>query len=105
MSKNYLVTGAGRGIGRGVSRLLLRKGHRVFLVDHNEEELNHTASLLSRTHKVGKDFDSLICNLRNPPEITSAAEKASRLFSGHLDCLINNAACEYQSDLGLLHST
>lgn len=99
MSRNFLVTGAGRGIGRGVSRLLLSKGHRVFLIDHNEAELQHTAALLSRFHRVGQDFDSLICNLRNPPEITSAAEKASKLFSGHLDCLINNAACEYRIDL------
>lgn len=93
-----LVTGAGRGIGRGVSRLLLNKGHRVFLVDHNEDELNHTASVLSKTHKAGKDFDTLICNLQNPSEITSAAEKAGRIFS-HLDCLVNNAACKRISDM------
>jgi len=94
MSKNYLITGAGRGIGRGISRLLLGKGHRVFLIDHNEEELQHTTASLSKDHKAGKDFDSTICNLRNPPEIKTAAEKASKLFSGHLDCLVNNAACE-----------
>lgn len=94
MSRNYLVTGAGRGIGRGITRLLLSKGHRVFLLDHDEEELNHTASLLSKTHNAGKEFETLVCNLRNPSEIISAAEKASKAFQGHLDCLVNNAACE-----------
>lgn len=96
VSRNFLVTGAARGIGRGLSRLLLKKGHRVLLLDHNKEELEHTVSLISRSHRAGEDFDSLICNLRNPPEIKSAAERANKLFSGHLDCLVNNAACEYR---------
>ena len=100
-AKNYLVTGSGRGIGRGLSRLLLQKGHRVLLIDHSEEELGNTASLLSKHHTAGKDFDAVVCNLRNPQEITSAAEKANQLFSGHLDCLVNNAA--YTGGVGGLH--
>lgn len=44
---NYLITGAARGIGRGLSRLLLSKGHRVLLVDSNEAELTHVAARLA----------------------------------------------------------
>ena len=91
---NYLVTGAGRGIGRGLSQLLLKRGNRVFLIDHNSEELSNTAALLGKHYKSGKDFEALVCNLRDSAEIRSAAEKANRLFSGHLDCLVNNAACK-----------
>jgi NAD(P)-dependent dehydrogenase (short-subunit alcohol dehydrogenase family) len=39
--RNYLITGGARGIGRGLSRLLLSSGHRVFILDHNTEELAH----------------------------------------------------------------
>lgn len=92
VSRNYLITGAGRGIGRGLSRLLLQNGHRVVLVDQNEQELNHTVSQFSKTHKKGQDFDFLVANLRKPNEIKSAAEKASSLFNGNLHCLVNNAA-------------
>lgn len=46
---NYLITGAGRGIGRGLSRILLHQGHRVLLVDSNESELMHTCTKLSQT--------------------------------------------------------
>ena len=96
-TRNYIITGAGRGIGRGLSRLLLQKGHRVFLLDHNEEELSHTAASLAEIHRAGADFDAMVCNLRKPAEITSAANLASQLFSGHLDCLINNAACRLKT--------
>lgn len=92
MAKSFLVTGAARGIGRGLSRILLEKGHRVFLVDHDAAELDHTSSLLSKTHTRGSDFESLVCDLRQPSDITRAAVVAGSLFSGRLDCLVNNAA-------------
>ncbi|KAK3115875.1 hypothetical protein LTR53_004375 [Teratosphaeriaceae sp. CCFEE 6253] len=89
---NYLITGAGRGIGRGLSRLLLQKGHRVFLIDVNREELSHTVSQLSRDHARGRDFDIAVCDLRSPAEISAAIRGASAFFNRHLDVLINNAA-------------
>ncbi|TKA72456.1 hypothetical protein B0A55_06892 [Friedmanniomyces simplex] len=76
-AKNFLITGAGRGIGRGLSRLLLQKGHRVFLVDVNQNELDHTVAKLAESHNRGEDFGAAICDLRKP---------------GHLDVLVNNAA-------------
>lgn len=92
--KHYLITGAGRGIGRGLSRHLLQKGNRVVLLDNNVSELKNTASLLSKNgHAQGKDFETIECNLRQPNEITSAAKKAGEVLNGRLDCLINNAAC------------
>jgi NAD(P)-dependent dehydrogenase (short-subunit alcohol dehydrogenase family) len=90
--KNFLITGSGRGIGRGLSRLLLQKGHRVFLVDNNVEELEHTEALLSQDYRQNRDFEIRRCDLRQPEVIRMAARAAGLLFDGHLDCLINNAA-------------
>lgn len=64
----------------------------MFLVDVNAEELDHTTSTLARSHTRGKDFESRTCNIRKPDEIKSAIDSARKLFSGHLDVLINNAA-------------
>lgn len=88
---NYLITGGARGIGRGLSRLLLQSGHRVFILDNNVEELDHTAAIFSKKYTRGRDFDTVTCNLRKPSEITSAVQKAGKLFDGHLDVLVNNA--------------
>lgn len=75
-----------------MSRLLLQSGHRVCLLDNDSEELDHHASRLGEKHNKGSDFDVVRCNLRRPDEIKSAVEQASRLFAGHLDVLVNNAA-------------
>lgn len=93
MSKTFLITGAGRGIGRGLSRLLLNKGHRVLLFDKNESELEHLRNYLP---KLCPDVDRsrwqiVQGDLTQPSDITNVSSKASSFFDGKLDCLINNA--------------
>lgn len=91
-AKNFLITGAGRGIGRGLSRSLLQQGHKVLLVDVNHEELDHIASKLKQSHEREHTFDAVCCDLRKPDDIGTVAKVAHDLFNGHLDVLINNAA-------------
>lgn len=93
--RNFLITGAARGIGRGLARQLLQKGHRVLLVDNNSLELRNTTVMLQKLgYNAGAEYDTIECNLRIPGDVTSAAQRAGKLFDGHLDCLINNAASE-----------
>ncbi|KAK1255431.1 hypothetical protein MKX08_009426 [Trichoderma sp. CBMAI-0020] len=40
----------------------------------------------------GKDFDTALCDLRQPHQISAAVEQADKLFASRLDCLVNNAA-------------
>lgn len=90
-SLNFLITGAGRGIGRGLSRLLLQKGHRVFLVDNNAEELQHTtSSVLSKFPK--GSFSASTTDLRSPQQIRDAVSQVGAFFGDRLDVLVNNAA-------------
>ncbi|KAF2210671.1 hypothetical protein CERZMDRAFT_44745 [Cercospora zeae-maydis SCOH1-5] len=90
--RNYLITGAARGIGRGLTRLLLSKGHRVFVIDNNEAELKHFTNQLSKQEGQPQTFSSTHCDLRRPLQIQQAISLASDFFQGHLDVLVNNAA-------------
>lgn len=90
---HFLITGAGRGIGRGLTRLLLAKGHRVFLVDNNKVELDHlVATHLAPAFAEGVAFQPSLTNLRSPSEIKAAVARAAVFFDNRLDVLINNAA-------------
>lgn len=89
---HFLITGAGRGIGRGLTRLLLSKGHRVFLVDNNKTELDHLVSTHLTSAFPKDSFRSSLVNLRNPSDIRTAVSQATAFFDNHLDVLINNAA-------------
>lgn len=93
MSKNFLITGAARGIGRGLSRLLLAKGHKVFLFDNNKHELEHLRTYLPKLcpNTATSNWHIEEGDLTKPSDITTAASKASSFFNGTLDCLINNA--------------
>ena len=68
VAKNILITGGARGIGRSLSREFLSNGHRVYILDIDEEELRHTTHVHLKEHsgRVG----SSVCNLRNVVQYT-----------------------------------
>lgn len=95
MSKNYLITGACRGIGRGLSRALLQKGHRVFLLDNNDVELEHMKTQIQHwlPDKSSDDqYQFFRGDMSRKEDIIQAAKSASGFFKGKLDVLVNNAA-------------
>jgi NAD(P)-dependent dehydrogenase (short-subunit alcohol dehydrogenase family) len=89
-SKNIIVSGGARGIGRALSRMFLEAGHKVFIFDFDEEELEYTTTVhLSQFHKDGK-VERAICNLRDVKEIRSQVLAAAKFFNNRVDVLVNN---------------
>ncbi|CBX90455.1 hypothetical protein IAQ61_001960 [Plenodomus lingam] len=91
-SKNIIITGAARGIGRATARHLLSLpvSHKIFIIDFDAQELSYCVSthLAAYAPRVG----SHIANLRSPAEIKGAVQKAVEFFgNGRIDVLINNA--------------
>jgi NAD(P)-dependent dehydrogenase (short-subunit alcohol dehydrogenase family) len=87
-SKSILISGAAQGIGRCIARRFLEKGHRVFILDVNEEELHYTATVHLKAH--ASNLNYALCNLRDVAEIRRTVKKAADFFHGHIDVLINN---------------
>jgi short-subunit dehydrogenase len=85
--KTILVTGAGNGMGREMTLLLLRKGARVAGVDVNENGLKETAEL------AGADRDRFsmhVVNITDRSAVCMLPEVVIRTH-GSIDGIINNA--------------
>ena len=80
-SLRCLVTGAGRGIGRGIAHDLISAGHQVVLTARTESELLESAGGASNAHIITGDVTT---------DATELVRKATALLGG-LDVLVLNA--------------
>lgn len=82
--KNAIVTGASRGIGRGIALKLAERGARVVVADVNFEAAQETAELC------GKDSLAISLDVADAEAVrTSVANLTQKL--GTIDILVNNA--------------
>lgn len=85
-SKVFIVTGAGRGIGRATAHRLVQDGHQVLAVDINADELEQT--------RLGRPRESAVQTLEQNVTEDSApgdAIAAAMKHFGQVDGLVNNA--------------
>jgi 3-oxoacyl-[acyl-carrier protein] reductase len=82
-----IVTGASKGIGRGISTVLGRHGHAVGVLARSEHLL---AELQSEIRGSGGICHIAACDLRDP-EVTLAAVDRLVDALGGIDALVNNA--------------
>lgn len=84
--KIVLVTGAARGIGLATTKLFLREGWRVVMLDIDGETLAVSFAGLARAD----DTMMIICDVADPAQVEAAVEAVNTRFA-RLDALINNA--------------
>ncbi|KAK5941475.1 hypothetical protein PMZ80_006754 [Knufia obscura] len=88
--KHILVSGAAQGIGRCLARHFLQRGHRVFLLDYNKDELEYTANTHLHAYVANRALGYSLCNLRSIDDIRKSAKEAAAFFKDRIDVLINN---------------
>jgi NAD(P)-dependent dehydrogenase (short-subunit alcohol dehydrogenase family) len=82
-----LVTGAGRGIGRGVAELLAARGACVGVLDVSEATAAEVATAI---HSAGGKAVPLAADVSSRESLLAAADKLATEF-GRIDAVVNNA--------------
>src|SRR6266536_1326639 len=87
-SKNAIVTGGTKGIGRAIAEALLRAGVSVCLSARKQNEIDEAVEALSKRGK-GRAV-GFVCDVRNYQQVRALTNHVVEQFGG-LDILINNA--------------
>lgn len=80
-----VITGASRGIGREIARVLAADGFRVFLLARTESALRATAQ------EIGANATALPCDLADPAAVQRAADRILSELGAAPDVVVNNA--------------
>ena len=89
---NYLITGAGSGIGRAIALLLASSGHTCFLLGRNEYNLKETLALLP-----GNNHQVFLADLTNETSIENLLKENGSMV---LDGVIANAGIGGENNFG-----
>ena len=86
--KKALVTGASRGIGKGIALALATQGADVAINYHSSQE--EAEKVVSEIKRVGQDSFSLQADVSNSPQVAKMFAEVKNKW-GRLDILVNNA--------------
>lgn len=86
--KTAVVTGASRGIGKGIAIGLGEAGATVFVTGRSSDAIRVTADLVTRA---GGRGIPLLCDASDDEQVANLFQEISKQTGGKLDILINNA--------------
>ena len=90
-----VVTGASRGLGRGIARALGSRGFTVYVTGRSDDELGKAAAEITAA---GGQGIAAHCDQRSDVQVKALFDRV-RADSGRLDILVNNAAGVHPRDL------
>jgi NAD(P)-dependent dehydrogenase (short-subunit alcohol dehydrogenase family) len=93
MSRRALVTGASRGIGRGIAVALAQNGHEVALAARDEKGLRETSAAAG-------DGPCLVADLSDLEVCQQLPERAVKALGGAIDILVHVAGVAANGAIG-----
>ncbi|MEO0896863.1 MAG: SDR family oxidoreductase [Bacteroidota bacterium] len=111
--KTYLITGANTGAGYEASKILLKKGARVIMLNRNEKKSSKAIDDLQAELGANIDISFIKMDLADLASVRQGAEEVLQIIP-HIDALICNAAIAqvptqkftkdgFESQLGVNH--
>ena len=97
--KTVVVTGGGRGIGRGIANAMARAGADIVISGRSAGPLEETVADLRR---LGARADLVVADIMSFAGIGRVLEAAHAVGSGTLNCWVNNAGSAAPQDVGPL---
>jgi NAD(P)-dependent dehydrogenase (short-subunit alcohol dehydrogenase family) len=94
-SQIAVVTGASRGLGRGIARALGSRGFTVYVTGRSGDELEKAAAEVT---SAGGGGVPAVCDHGSDEQVKALFDRV-RSEAGRLDILVNNAAAVYPRDL------
>jgi NAD(P)-dependent dehydrogenase (short-subunit alcohol dehydrogenase family) len=94
-NKVAVITGASRGIGEGIAKVLAQEGCDVFLVARSADDLERVAADVSKI--TGRTAVTHVADLVDPDAPARAIDAAVAAF-GRIDILANNAGATKRGD-------
>jgi len=94
--KIIMVTGATRGLGRGMARGFAAKGQTVAVTGRDSAAL---AQVVAEIEQAGGKGIALLCDHRDDSAVAAAFAQLAEQTGGRLDLLVNNAAAVYGQEL------
>lgn len=86
--KKIVITGSSRGIGYGLAREFMLRGHHVIISGRSAERLNSAREKL-KTETGSNAVDIVVCDVTDPAAVQNLCDTASS--NGKIDIWINNA--------------
>lgn len=86
-----VITGAGRGIGKGMAQAFAALGAKVVIAERKEDVAKKTEQEIRDR---GQDALAIVCDVRDGKQVRSMVEQTVREFGG-VDILVNNVGGIY----------
>ncbi len=96
--KAVVVTGGGRGIGTGITRMMSKAGATVVISGRNEQTLNDTAQEVEAT---GGRVIPVVADVTKRADLDRLVQRSLDEV-GYIDCWVNNAGSANATDVGPL---
>ena len=96
--KTVVVTGGGRGIGRGITLAMARAGASVMAAGRSPEPLRQT---VAEARALGAEAADFVADITSRDDVTALVSRTVDSF-GAIDCWVNNAGSANDADIGPL---